>query len=253
MGMGCHSQRYRGVVNEIVELDEPQVHVGELLGQFAANALDGVPVFGAKHPIDIDLGHAQRILLVQQRNAAVQVGKLLDHGADHAVTRAAELGDEGDLAGKPHVAGQALEKILHLGSAAIGLHIGQQGGGDIAFTGLVLVDESIGGVVLARLWVLPGLEDESAHFDIQVFHETPADQPFLAHHACGHQGLAVQQLPGILDGTCGQNEISSHQALTIALIVRQNHRSQVAGSLVELQVNAITVDEHIQAWGLLQC
>ncbi|MNH00812.1 hypothetical protein D3C79_600160 [compost metagenome] len=211
-----------------------------------------MPVISAQGPVDIDLGHAQCVLLVQQRNAAAQVGELLDHGADDTVTGATELGHEGDLAGYPHVAGQVLQKMLHLGSTTIGLYIGQQGGPDIAFTCLVFVNEGIGGVVLARLWGQPRLEDESAKVNVQMLHETPADQPVLAHDPRRQQRLAVEQLPGILDSTGGQHEIFRNQALTIARVIGQYDCGQVAGGLVELQVHAIAVDEHVQALGLLQ-
>jgi len=150
-----------------------------------------VPVAGAQYPVDVDLGHPQLVLLVQQRYAALHVGELLDQGADHAIAGAAELGNEFDLAGHAHFAGQVFQKVLHLSRTSVGAHIGQHRRQDIAFTGVILGDEGIGGEILAGLRVFAAAQDEGTHVDIQVLHEAPPNQPVLVHHAGLHQRLAV--------------------------------------------------------------
>ncbi len=85
----------------------------------------------------------------------MQAWELFDHGADDAIARAAEAGDEGHLAGHAHVTGQGFQEVLDLGGTAVGLHVGQQGRAHIALADLEMLDEGIGGVVLARVGIQP--------------------------------------------------------------------------------------------------
>ncbi|MNP35520.1 hypothetical protein D3C76_1288560 [compost metagenome] len=123
VGMRCYFQWHGGVIDVIVELDETQPRFGKLLGDFTADALDGVPVVGAQGPVDINLGDTQRVFLVQQRDTTLHVGELLEHRADDAVPWATELGNEFNFAGDAHFTGEVFKKVFDLGGSPVSAHI----------------------------------------------------------------------------------------------------------------------------------
>ncbi|MNC34817.1 hypothetical protein D3C75_832720 [compost metagenome] len=151
------------------------------------------------------------------------IRELFDHRGHDAIAGATELGDELDLAGQPHLTRQGFQKVFDLGRSAVGLHIGEHRSGNIALAGMVLSDECISGVILARLGAQAIFEYEGTQVDVQVFHQATPGQALLFHHASTHQRSAVEQLPGILDRPHRQDELTGRDTLAM-LVVIGHHR-----------------------------
>jgi hypothetical protein len=98
---------------------------------------------------------------------------------------------------RPDVTDEILEKVLDRRCSPIGFHLGYKRGRHIALSRFVFLHEGIRREVLPGIGTLPVLQNESAHFYVQMLHEASADQSVLLYDTASGQGLTVEQLPGI--------------------------------------------------------
>lgn len=85
-----------------------------------------------------------------------------------------------------------------------------------------------------------------------MVHQAAPDHPILVDDAGRRQRTAVEQLPGVLDGTHRQYIMLGRHPFAVPVVVGHHHRSQATGGLVELQVDTVAVDEDIQPGSLLE-